>query len=291
MSNSVLPKISLSPFLKWAGGKSRLIPQYQSYFPNKTEYKTYFEPFIGGGSIFFYLQPQSAFLTDINKQLIETYCCVRDDVEALINLLKAHQLQHNNDQSKEHHYYYTVRKNVYKTEIERAAQLIYLNRTCFNGLYRVNSNGEFNVPIGNYKNPKICNSDLLRHTSAALQVAKIENTSFAKVLDLAKSADDFVYFDPPYHPLNQTSFTAYANPSFKEEDQRKLRDVFAKLAERGVKVMLSNSNSPFIEALYSDQTVFPSNNLPKIYKISASRVINSDIKKRGKVTELLITSY
>ena len=291
MSNSVLQKISLTPFLKWAGGKSRLIPQYQSYFPNNKDYKTYIEPFLGGGSIFFYLQPKSAFLTDINEQLIETYCCVRDNVEALINLLEEHQLKHKNDKSQEHNYYYYVRKSTYKTEIERAAQLIYLNRTCFNGLYRVNSQGEFNVPIGNYKNPKICNPDLLRHTSEALQLAKIESKSFDKVLDVAKSTDDFVYFDPPYHPLKQTSFTGYTSPSFKEEDQRRLRDVFVKLAERGVKVMLSNSNSPFIEALYSERTVFASTNLPKIHKISASRMINSDIKKRGKITELLITSY
>jgi DNA adenine methylase len=290
MSNSILQKVALNPFLKWAGGKSRLIPQYQSYFPNKTEYKNYFEPFLGGGSVFFHLQPKSAFLTDINQQLIETYCCVKENVEDLIKLLEEHQLKHNDHKCTEH-YYYTIRKNTYKTKIERAAQLIYLNKTCFNGLYRVNSHGEFNVPIGNYKNPKICNPDLLRKSSEALQSAKIEYKSFDKVLNVAKNTDDFVYFDPPYHPLNETSFTAYTRHSFQEEEQRKLRDVFVELADRGVKVMLSNSHSPFIEALYTDKTVFSSTNTPKIHKISASRMINSDITKRGKITELLITSY
>jgi DNA adenine methylase len=156
----------------------------------------------------------------------------------------------------------------------------------------VNSNGDFNVPIGNYKNPKICNPALLRSASAALKSAEIAVKHFEEILDYAKTSDDFVYFDPPYHPLSNTSyFTAYSRYSFKDEHQLRLRDIFAELASKGVKVMLSNSDSPFIQKIYSDDQVFPSNKLPKIHKIFASRVINSDIKKRGRITELLITSY
>ncbi|HEY9632780.1 MAG TPA: DNA adenine methylase [Coleofasciculaceae cyanobacterium] len=291
MSNTVQQKVSLPPFLKWAGGKSKLIQQYQDYFP-KQGFKTYYEPFLGGGSIFFYLQPNSAILTDINQELIETYCCVRDNIEDLILLLEKHQIKHNSDKSETHNYYYSVRESTCNTPLERAARLIYLNKTCFNGLYRVNSKGKFNVPVGKYKNPKICNHDLLRSASVALKAAQIEVRLFEYIVDYAKTCDDFVYFDPPYYPVSQTSyFTAYSSDSFNEDNHRKLRDVFAQLASRGVKVMLSNSDCPFIRQLYSDTEVFSCENLPKMYEISASRVINSDIKKRGKITELLITSY
>lgn len=291
MSNLVQQKLSLLPFLKWAGGKSRLIKQYRFYFP-KMGFKTYYEPFLGGGSVFFYLQPDLAILTDINQELIETYRCVKDNVDELILLLNKHQTEHDNDRSEEHFYYYKIRSETYDTPIERAARLIYLNRTCFNGLYRVNSRGEFNVPIGDYKKPKICNPDLLHSASAALKSAQIEVRHFEYILDYAKTSDDFVYFDPPYHPLSNTSyFTAYSPDSFNEYNQRRLRDIFAELASRGVKVMLSNSDSTVIQELYSDRQAFPNSNLPKIHKISASRVINSDINKRGRITEVLITSY
>lgn len=282
MSNIVQQNQSTLPFLKWVGGKSRLIQQYQKHLPKVQDIKTYYEPFLGGGSLFFHLQPKSAILSDINQDLIETYCSVRDNLEQLIDLLQIHQNKHNNDNSKNHDYYYQVRSHTYKTPIERAARLIYLNKTCFNGLYRVNSKGEFNVPVGKYKNPKICNPDLLSSASAALKSAKIEVRRFEEILDHAKSSDDFVYFDPPYHPLNNTSyFTAYSADAFNEDDQIRLRDIFAELASRGVKVMLSNSDSGFIRELYSDFN---------IHEILASRVINSNIKKRGIITELLITS-
>jgi DNA adenine methylase len=291
MTNTVQQRIALPPFLKWAGGKSKLIQQYQDYFP-KGQFKTYYEPFLGGGSVFFHLQPETAILTDINQELIETYCCVRDNLRELILILGKHQFEHTNDKSENHAYYYSVRSRIYSTPLERAARLIYLNKTCFNGLYRVNSKGEFNVPVGKYKNPKICNQALLFSASAALKSAQIEVRPFENILDYAKTSDDFVYFDPPYHPLSQTShFTAYSPNAFNEDNQRKLRDIFVELASRGVKVMLSNSDSPFIRQLYQDDKVFPIQNFPKIYEISASRVINSDIKKRGKITELLITSY
>ena len=275
MSSSVLSTISPRPFLKWAGGKNKLIQQYIPYFPKK--FKTYYEPFLGGGAIFFYLNPQLAVLTDINAELVNTYRCVKNNVEELILLLKEHQLKH----SKE--YYYGVRQGNGITPIEKAARLIYLNKTCFNGLYRENSKGEFNVPIGKYKNPKICNPVLLRSVSAALQPTQIDVRPFEDILKYASSSDDFVYFDPPYYPLSPTSnFTAYSRYSFSKDDQIRLKKVFAELAEREVKVMLSNSDSQFIRELYGDFN---------IHSISASRLINSNAMKRGKITEVLITSY
>ncbi|ODG98334.1 DNA methyltransferase [Nostoc sp. KVJ20] len=271
-----IPKeTSPRPFLKWAGGKSRLIQQYIPYFPKS--YKNYYEPFLGGGAVFFYLQPSAAILTDINAELINTYCCVRDHVEDLISLLKEHKIRHNKD------YYYSIRNNSVGTDIEKAARLIYLNKTCFNGLYRVNSQGKFNVPLGRYENPNICSEVLLKAASEALFHIKIQQADFVDVLNHATSSDDFIYFDPPYYPVSETSyFTAYSSYRFVEDQQVQLKDVFEKLAERGVKVMLSNSDCEFIRNLYSSFN---------IHTISASRAINSNAKKRGKITELLVTSY
>lgn len=266
------------PFLKWAGGKARLIQQYIPYFP--TYFKTYYEPFLGGGSVFFYLherQPAKAFLTDINAELITTYLCVRDDVEKLIDLLKEHQLQHSKD------YYYRIRTTIESTELKKAARLIYLNKTCFNGLYRENSKGEFNVPMGKYKKPNICDFSNLRLASIALQSAEIEIRSFEKVLNYASNSEDFVYFDPPYYPVSTTSnFTSYSRYAFNENEQYRLRDVFVELAQRGVRVMLSNSDTSFIRNLYKDF---------HIHTMLARRAINSNAKKRGKINELLVTSY
>ena len=274
MSIDIQPDISPRPFLKWAGGKSKLIQQYIPYFTQ--DFNNYYEPFLGGGAIFFHLLPKSAVLTDINPELINVYRCVRDKVEPLIALLAEHQHKHNKD------YYYRVRQHSYNTDIERAARLIYLNKTCFNGLYRENSKGKFNVPIGQYKNPKICHPDLLYSASAALESAEIDVRGFAEVVNYAKS-NDLVYFDPPYYPISNTSnFTAYSRYSFSKDDQIQLRDVFAELAIRGVKVMLSNSDCDLIRDLYSEF---------KIHNISAARAINSNAQKRGKIAELLVTSY
>jgi DNA adenine methylase len=274
MSTGVQQIVSPRPFLKWAGGKGKLIQQYIPYFPKK--FKTYYEPFLGGAAVFFYLNPPSATLTDINAELVNAYRCVRDNVEELILNLEAHQLRHCRD------YYYEVRQSPGVTNLEKAARLIYLNKTCFNGLYRENSKGAFNVPIGKYKNPKICNPALLRSVSAALQNSQINVRPFEDILEHASSCDDFVYFDPPYHPLSPTSnFTAYSRYSFTQDDQIRLKYVFAELAERGVNVMLSNSDCPFIRELYSDFN---------INSIIAPRLINSDARKRGKITEVLITS-
>jgi DNA adenine methylase len=269
-----LPQLSPRPFLKWAGGKSKLIEQYSPYFP--VGYKTYYEPFLGGGAIFFYLRPQQAMLMDINPELVNVYCCIRDSVDAVIEVLNIHQQQHNPD------YYYHLRSTQFDQAVERAARLIYLNKTCFNGLYRENSRGEFNVPIGSYKKPAICAADALRAASWALQSTDIGVRPFEAVLEVAKTTDDFVYFDPPYHPISATSkFTGYNRYAFSAEDQTRLRDTFVSLAERGVKVLLSNSDCEFIRDLYRE---FP------IHTMSASRAINSKGDRRGKINEVLITS-
>ncbi len=278
MFTQYLLPISPRPFLKWAGGKSKLISQYIPYFP--PHFEKYYEPFLGGGAVFFYLASHQtsfkALLTDINSELVNAYCCVRDRVDELICLLAEHQLQHSKD------YYYEMRKQKQGTSIEKAARLIYLNKTCFNGLYRENSKGEFNVPIGKYKNPTICNPEGLRLVSISLQSASLEVRPFDAVLDYANE-QDFVYFDPPYYPLSNTSnFTAYSSFSFNENDQIRLKDTFTLLARRGVKVMLSNSDCTFIRELYKGFN---------IHEILAARAINSNAKKRGKITEVLITSY
>jgi DNA adenine methylase len=263
------------PFLKWAGGKTRLISQYKYYFPE--HYQTYYEPFLGGGAVFFYLQPPQAVLTDINADLILTYQCVRDNLEELINLLQKHKQRHNSE------YYYDVRGYYTGTNLQKAARFIYLNKTCFNGLYRVNSQGKFNVPVGKYKNPGICQEEVLKVASQALKKVKIKNVNFEEVVNHANDSNDFVYFDPPYYPLSQTSnFTAYSNFCFDENQQIKLRDIFIKLANKGVKVMLSNSDCPFIRDLYKGFN---------IHTISGVRSINSNAQKRGKINEVLVTSY
>jgi DNA adenine methylase len=275
MSTDVQQSISPRPFVKWAGGKGKLIQQYIPYFPKN--FKTYYEPFLGGGAVFFYLNPLSAVLTDINAELVNAYHCVRDNVEELIAILEEHQRRHCRD------YYYQVRQGHFTTNIEKSARLIYLNKTCYNGLYRENSKGEFNVPVGKYKNPKICNPTLLRSVSASLKNALINVRPFEDILNHANSCDDFVYFDPPYYPLSPTSnFTAYSRNSFSQDDQIRLKYVFAELAERGVKVMLSNSDCKFVRELYRDF---------QINSIAASRLINSNGMKRGKISEVLVTSY
>jgi len=223
------------------------------------------------------LRPSQAVLTDINPALVNVYCSIRDQVESVIALLADHQRQHSKA------YYYQVRSQHQGTALEQAARLIYLNKTCFNGLYRENSRGEFNVPMGQYKNPKVCDPELLQAASAALKTTEIKVQSFEEILKDAQTERDFVYFDPPYFPLSATSsFTAYSRHAFREAEQIRLQQTFQQLAERGVKVMLSNSDCPFIRNLYQGFN---------IYEIAAPRSINVNPHKRGKITELVITSY
>lgn len=269
------PTMPPRPFLKWVGGKGQLISQYEPLFPAAS--LTYYEPFLGGGAIFFRLLPHQAVLTDINLELVNVYCIVRDKVEAVIQQLEIHQRRHSPE------YYYDMRSNPGKTPVEKAARLIYLNKTCYNGLYRENSKGQFNVPMGRYKAPRICHPELLRSVSQALKNAQIEVKPFDAVLTMAQTQQDFVYFDPPYQPISLTSrFTEYNRYAFGEADQIRLRDTFVQLAERGVNVMLSNSDCPFIRELYQGF---------KIHTILAARSINSNAEKRGKITEVLVTSY
>jgi DNA adenine methylase len=269
-------RVKAKPFIKWAGGKSKLLPDLSKLFPPKKQIGAYFEPFLGGGAVFFYLQHPNSYLSDSNQELIELYKIVQQNVEELIDALKGHK--------NERDYFYKVRaqRPSELSPIERAARLIYLNKTCFNGLYRVNSRGDFNVPFGRYKNPLICDAEGLRAASLALQNAKILHEHFESVLSWAKPTD-FIYFDPPYHPLNKTSsFTSYTSDRFGEEEQKHLSCVYTELANRGCFVMMSNSDTPLIRNLYKDFN---------IKEIQASRAINSKSEGRGKITELLIINY
>lgn len=274
------------PFVKWVGGKRQLLKQFKLmnlYPPERfdPERNRYFEPFVGGGAVFFDLLPKKAFLSDMNFELVTTYNVIKNDVEKLIKLLKKH------DHNKE--YFLNVRaKKVEKlTPIQIASRFIYLNRACFNGMYRVNSKGEFNVPFGDNKNPLICNEENLRKISQALKNVEIKHQDYKHVLKKARKGD-FIYFDPPYHPVSKTStFTSYTANGFTENDQIELRDIFAELSERGCFVMLSNSDAPFINQIYSELK----KDRIRISKVEAGRAINSNGNGRGKVKEVLVTNY
>ncbi|MEM6450736.1 MAG: DNA adenine methylase [Cyanobacteria bacterium P01_D01_bin.105] len=268
------------PFLKWAGGKARLIEQYKPFLPHS--FDRYHEPFLGGGALFFHLAPRlksegkQAFLSDLNPELVNVYQCVRDHLEPLIQCLSEHEQAH----SKEH--YYTVRATLETEVVARAARFIYLNKTCFNGLYRENAKGLFNVPIGRYKKPRICAPELLRPASAALQIADISERAFPAVVSHVEGKGDFVYFDPPYYPLSETSkFTAYSRYRFAEDKQRELRDLVATLQGKGAYILASNSDCSFIRQLYDGF---------KVETIAAARSINSKASKRGKITEVLVVA-
>ena len=262
------------PFIKWAGGKSRLLEQLSALLP--TQVDRYFEPFVGGGALFFGLQPDNAVLSDVNEELIHLYQTVRDDVESLIADLQRHRYERT--------YYYMVRAldPLRLSTIERASRMVYLNRTCFNGLYRVNRRGHFNVPFGRYTNPSICQTDKLRAASEALDGVTIEVRNYAAVLDAA-SEGDFVYFDPPYDPISRTAnFTSYTQGDFGSDDQRRLADLFAKLDAKGVQCMLSNSDTPFVRELYADFN---------IDTVLAPRAISRSAKGRQPVHEVVVRNY
>jgi DNA adenine methylase len=272
------------PFVKWVGGKRQLLKQFRMlnlYPPEKFNPITgkYFEPFVGGGAVFFDLLPEKAYLSDLNEELVITYNVIKNDVENLIKSLKKHKL--------DKEYFIEIRAKDPKklSDLNVASRFIYLNRTCFNGMYRVNSSGGFNVPYGKYTNPLICDEDNLRKVSKSLKNVEIKHQDYKAVLKLAKKGD-FIYFDPPYYPVNKTSsFTSYTKENFLEKEQIELRDAFVELGKRGCFVMLSNSDTPFINKIYSGLKNV------RINKIQAGRSINSDASKRGKITEVLITNY
>jgi DNA adenine methylase len=269
----------VKPFVKWVGGKRQLLKQFseKGLYPKK--FKTYHEPFVGGGAVFFELNPEKAVLSDLNSELVTTYKVIKKDVESLIKSLKKHK------HTKE--YFLKIRtKDVSKlSDIEIASRFIYLNRTAFNGMYRVNKKGIYNVPFGKYKNPLICDEANLRQVSKVLKKVSIKNQDYMKILDCANKGD-FVYFDPPYYPVSKTaSFTSYTADSFLEKEQEELRDTFEKLHKKGCYVMLSNSDTDFIKKIYSKIKGI------KIHKIQANRAINSNGNGRGKITELVITNY
>jgi DNA adenine methylase len=267
------------PVLKWAGGKRRLVEQYARHF--KASFRHYHEPFFGGGAVYFWLHGQGRLrdkicrLTDVNPQLINFYSVLQSRSNELFVHLQSHQENHGEQ------YYYEIRSQHPERldEVAQAARLLYLNRTCFNGLYRENSRGEFNVPMGRYKSPRIFHEEGLVAASRALQGADL---SCASYLDVEKHAQpgDLVYFDPPYQPLNPTSsFTSYTQRDFSESDQAELAGLFRRLHDNGVKVLLSNSNAPLIRSLYHGF---------KMVEIQAARAINSRADRRQKITELLI---
>ncbi|OPX89803.1 MAG: Modification methylase DpnIIA [Pelotomaculum sp. PtaB.Bin117] len=271
----------LGPFLKWAGGKRQLLPEIRRLIP--LSYKTYFEPFVGAGAVLFDIQPDKAVINDINDELINVYKVVRDNLAELIEDLSKHA------NSKE--YYYQIRDLDKKKErfnnlssVKKASRIIYLNKTCYNGLFRVNSQGCFNVPFGNYKNPNLFNRMALQAISEYLNSADISiyNTDFEEAVETA-GRGDFVYFDPPYDPVSDTaSFTGYYLGGFDKNKQIRLKATVDKLTQKGCKVLLSNSATSFIKELYADYKIMP---------VVAKRPINSAAAKRGSVEEVLVLNY
>ena len=269
------------PFVKWAGGKRQLMESITPLLPKRIS--SYCEPFLGGGAVFFSIQPKKAVVNDLNQDLMLVYETIRDDVDALISSLQTHENTAD--------YYYMMRdmdrdKKAYSalSRVEKASRLLYLNKTCFNGLFRVNSSGEFNTPFGHYKNPNIVNEPVLRAVSQYFSASSITFCSedFSQTLErIWKGA--FVYLDPPYDPLSGTAnFTGYNQGGFGRAEQIRLKEACDRLTKRGVKFMLSNSATDFIRELYQayDVTV-----------VKAKRAINANARKRGAVEEVLIRNY
>jgi len=260
------------PFLKWAGGKRQLLPELTRLVPRN--YDRYFEPFLGGGALFFELRPHRAVLSDVNERLIRTYRGVKNNVAEVIRLL----MQYPHDPT----FFYKFREKDVDagSDAEVAAWFIYLNRTAYNGLYRVNRANRFNVPFGRYENPTICDVPTLQACAQALANADPLVENFERATAKAK-AGDFVYFDPPYFPLSATSsFTSYTSDGFGAAEHQHLRDVALRLKKRGVFVLLSNSSAPFIRDLYADGF--------QLLEVSATRLVNSKASGRGAITELVM---
>lgn len=272
--------MAISPVLKWVGGKRQLLSELRPLI-EKVSYERYIEPFFGGGALYFSLAPKNAIINDYNVSLMEVYEVIRDDAEDLISLLKAHEAKHGED------YFYALRDLDRSADfgklspVERAARLLYLNKTCFNGLYRVNSKGQFNVPFGRYKHPNIVNEEAIRAASACLagKGVTISHKDYREVLAEAR-AGDFVYLDPPYMPISpSSSFTGYTDKGFGYEEQKALKEACDDLRNRGIPFIESNSDCEAIRELYKDY---------KIRQVKARRSINSQGAKRGQIDEVLI---
>lgn len=270
----------VTPVVKWVGGKRQLLGNITKYIP---KYTTYYEPFLGGGAVLFELQPNRAIVNDINSELVNLYNVIKTDVDSLIEDLKKH--------TNEEDYFYSIRELDRDTEkynqlsrVEKASRIIYLNKTCYNGLFRVNKAGEFNTPFGNYKNPNIVNEITLRAVSNYLNKTKVTIlcTDFVEALKGA-GKDSFVYLDPPYDPVSLTaSFTGYDKGGFSKNEQIRLKETCDNLHKKGVKFLLSNSATDFIKDLYKNY---------KIEIIQAKRAINSKPDKRGEIDEVLVRNY
>lgn len=275
--------VEAPPFLKWVGGKAQLLAQFDKFLPARVD--RYFEPFIGGGAVFFHLKhrfPQMrAFLRDINPELINAYMAVRDFPHELMRRLDTHLTRFRADRV---NYFYLVRAQHHLPAgeiVERAARMIFLNKTCFNGLWRVNARGEYNVPIGSQINPNLYDEENILAASLALQGVHLAVQDFRDTLSQTRRGD-FAYIDPPYVPISATaSFTSYTKEDFGAEEQRELAALFADAARRGVRLMLSNSDVPFVRNLYREFT---------IHTVSARRAINCDGSKRGSVNEVVISA-
>lgn len=271
----------VAPVVKWVGGKRQLLDEITPLLPKRIT--TYCEPFLGGGAVLFSIQPSRAIVNDLNKDLMTVYQVIRDDVETLIEHLKKHE--------NTAEYFYAIRdmdrdKEAYKVmpEVEKASRLLYLNKTCFNGLFRVNSSGEFNSPFGHYKNPNIVNEPVLRAVSKYFNASDLNfySEDFAVTLDRVGKGG-LAYLDPPYDPVSDTaSFTGYNKGGFGRNEQIRLKESCDRLTERGVKFILSNSATDFIKELYQDY---------RVTIVKAKRAINSDASKRGAIEEVLITNY
>lgn len=271
-----------APFLKWVGGKRQLISSIVAHLPKNIREYNYVEPFVGGGAVFFHLQPQNAIINDLNKELINVYEVIKSNLEELILDLKKHQ--------NESDYFYQIRAldrssdfaNL--TPVQRASRIIYLNKTCFNGLYRVNSAGEFNTPFGRYKNPNIINEPTLKAVHKYLNTNNIQISSidYSEILN-GLDKKSFVYLDPPYHPISESSnFTGYIQGGWNIFDQTNLKTACDELDKKGIKFLLSNSSSEFIKDLYQDY---------QISIVRANRAINANGADRGEIDEVLIRNY
>jgi DNA adenine methylase len=278
MAGAALPAAepAAAPIVKWVGGKTRLLPELLARMP--AQFNRYYEPFAGGAALFFRVGPARAVLNDFNKDLVNLYTTIGKKVDDVIRRLGVHRKLHN----EEHYYEMRARWNdvsVSWTNVDRAAAFVYLNKTCFNGLWRVNRSGGFNVPMGRYQDPPICATESLRAAAAVLRHAELRNGHYRDAVKDVRSGD-FLYFDPPYDPVTTTAnFTGYTAGAFGPDDQRELAELARKLVARGCKVMLSNSDTPFIRSLYKRF---------RIDRVRCARAINSNAAKRGDVDEVII---